>query len=115
MNSGRVFLREPNYFNSRREATEALRSTTSNICSGIVRASAGVCVHHGMVVFSHRVNVPDGPSGSSIATHTTSREPSSNRCHWAGPRDCCRKQSRETEPRGLPTARSLTLAILRPR
>src|ERR1700722_12887055 len=33
--------------------------------------------HHGVVVFSQRVNVPVGPSGPSSATRTTSREPSS--------------------------------------
>jgi hypothetical protein len=30
--------------------------------------------HHGILAFSQRVNVPDGPSGPSIATRTTSRE-----------------------------------------
>src|SRR5580693_7037106 len=34
-------------------------------------------IHHGMVSFSQRVNVPVGPSGPSKATRTTSREPSS--------------------------------------
>lgn len=33
--------------------------------------------HHGIMVFSQRVNVPVGPSGLSRATRTTSREPSS--------------------------------------
>src|SRR6187402_1377953 len=39
-----------------------------------------ICDHHGIVSFSHRVNVPDGPSGPSSATRTTSRQPSSRVC-----------------------------------
>src|SRR4029079_11072424 len=36
--------------------------------------------HHGIVMFSQRVNVPVGSSGPSSATRTTSREPSSTDC-----------------------------------
>src|SRR5579863_9510878 len=49
--------------------------------SAQVRMPFSVCFqptdHHGIVTFSQRVNVPVGPSGPSIATRTTSREPSS--------------------------------------
>src|SRR5204862_5202415 len=41
------------------------------------RHAARLADHHGIVVFSQRVNVPVGPSGPSSATRTTSREPSS--------------------------------------
>src|SRR5580658_419376 len=44
-----------------------------------------LCDHHGIVTFSQRVNVPDGPSGPSSATRTTSREPSSTDCVPAYP------------------------------
>src|SRR5580693_4765563 len=43
----------------------------------ISRRSSLLPRHHGIVMFSQRVNVPVGPSGPRSATRTTSREPSS--------------------------------------